>query len=69
VKIRFSRRLVFIVAGILLILQFLLLLAYAYLREINQAPFRIPVDPVLAFFISWILLCIGVMLIIMGGRD
>ena len=50
--------------GSLLILQFVLLLVYSYLYEINQAPFQIDFDPVTAFFTSWILLCIGIIILV-----
>lgn len=61
-----SRKLVFVVVGILLILQFVFLLVYAYLNETNQAPFQIDFDPVLSFFISWILLCIGIIILVVS---
>ena len=66
-KIKVSKKLIFVTVGILLILQFALLLLYGYLNETNQAPFQIDFDPVLAFFVSWILLCLGIVLIIVRG--
>lgn len=60
-----KRKLVFVVIGSLLILQFVLLLVYSYLYQINQAPFQIYYfDPVTAFLMSWILFCIGIVILI-----
>jgi hypothetical protein len=59
-----SKKLIFVVIGSILILQFALLLVYSYLHEINQAPFQIDFDPVTAFLMSWILLCIGIVILI-----
>ena len=59
-----TKRLVFILIGSLLILQFVLLLVYSYLYQINQAPFQIDFNPVTAFFTSWILFCIGIVILI-----
>jgi hypothetical protein len=61
-----SRKLVFVVIGSLLILQFALLLTYSYLYEINQAPFQINFDPVTAILLSWTLFCIGIVIIAIG---
>jgi hypothetical protein len=63
-----SKRLVFVVVGSLLILQFALLLVYSYLYENNQAPFQISFDPVTAFLMSWILFCIGIVILITMRR-
>jgi len=63
-----KRKLVFLAIGSLLILQFVLLLVYSYLYEINQAPFQINYDPLTAFLISWILFCIGIVILITMGR-
>lgn len=63
-KMKVTKKLVFVVIGSLLILQFALLLVYSYLYEINRAPFQINFDPVTAFLMSWVLFCIGIVILI-----
>jgi hypothetical protein len=60
-----NRRMIIVAVGVVLVLQFVGVLFYSYLVEIGVLS-RPSVDPVMAFFLSWIALCVGVVIIWIG---
>lgn len=60
-----NRRIIIVTIGVILVLQFVVFLFYGYLVQINVLS-RPTIDPVATFFMSWIVFCIGIVIIWIG---